>query len=111
MAKHGTVTFKGASGQSYQFTAYSRDTTFNEVGAVYFMTKRGQDGSGGFSHTRIYVGQTGNLANRPLNHHRKSCFDREGANCVCVFTEDDEDIRRGIERDLINNFDLPCNRE
>jgi hypothetical protein len=111
MAKLGTVTFKGVSSNTYEFTAYTRDTTFKEIGAVYFMTARNPNGEGGYSHTRIYVGQTGNLSNRPLNHHRKDCFDDHGANCVCIYTEESEDDRLVIETDLRENYDPPCNQE
>lgn len=40
MAKFGIVTFKGASGVSYTFRAYSIETIFRELGAVYFITNR-----------------------------------------------------------------------
>lgn len=111
MAKYGTVTFTGASGTDYTFTAYSRDTDFNAVGAVYFMTKRSAKPASGYSHTRIYVGQTGDLSVRPLNHHRKDCFDRKGANCVCVLPESNKQTRLAIESDLMEAYDPPCNRE
>ena len=58
MAGYGTVTFEGTSGTNYEFTAYSRDTDFNAVGAVYFMTKRTKKEDGGFSHTRLNQGRT-----------------------------------------------------
>ncbi len=111
MTKHGTVTFRGQSGTKYEFTAYSRDTSFSAVGAVYFMTKRTKKDEGGFEHVHIYVGETGDLSDRPLNHHRKACFDREGANCVCVYTESKKSERLKIETDLREFYDPSCNRE
>ena len=111
MTKFGTVTFNGVSGNSYEFTAYSRDTVFKAVGAVYFVTKRTTKKDGGASHTRIYVGETGDLSSRPLNHHRKACFDEHNANCVCIYTETDENRRLEIETDLRQNYNPPCNRQ
>lgn len=111
MTKFGTVTFTGSSGQNYTFSAYYRDTTFNSVGAVYFMTKRAKKSDNTFSHTRIYVGETGDLSNRPLNHHRKACFDRNGANCVCIYLENNQKQRYAIEHDLLEKYDPPCNLE
>ncbi|WP_127568867.1 hypothetical protein [Glycocaulis alkaliphilus] len=111
MAKYGTIEFAGASGASYMFTAYSRDTNFNAVGAVYFVTKRSPNGPGRFSHAEIYVGETGDLSDRPLNHHRKDCFDRNGANCVCVLTESDRNRRLYIEADIRQKHEPPCNRQ
>ena len=111
MTKFGNVTFTGASNTKYEFTAHSRDTDFNAIGAVYFMTKRSQKPDGRYSHKRIYVGQTGDLSDRPLNHHRKECFDSEGANCVCSYPENNIDTRLEIETDLREKYDSPCNQE
>jgi hypothetical protein len=109
--KFGNVTFRGQTGGEYVFTAYSRDTEFNAVGAVYFMTLREPKADGGFSHTRIYVGETGDLSDRPLNHERKACFDRHNANCICLLVQNDYTLRCAIELDLRRNYDPPCNRE
>lgn len=68
MTKFKTVTFVGISKKKYEFVGYSRDTDFNKVGAVYFITKRYKKSDGTYSHKRIYVGETGNLSDRPLNH-------------------------------------------
>lgn len=81
------------------------------MGGVYFMTKRAPKPEGGFGHTRIYVGQTGDLSSRPLNHHRTACFDKNGANCVCIYLESSEDRRFAIETDLMRKYDPPCNRQ
>jgi hypothetical protein len=111
MARFGTIVFEGVSGQKYTFTAYSRDTSFKAPGAVYFMTKRTEVPNSGASNIKIYVGQTGDLSNRPLNHHRKSCFDRFGANCVCIYLEEDNNMRNSIEMDIMRKYDPPCNKQ
>jgi predicted GIY-YIG superfamily endonuclease len=110
MAKLGTVTFKGSSGDSYEFNAYQWGTNFKEdYGAVYFVTKRTKKTDGGYSHTSIYVGQTEDLSTRFDNHHKQECFDSHQKNCVCIYNEQDEDTRLEIEQDLIENYDPPCN--
>lgn len=110
MAKYGTITFRGTSGNQYEFTAYSWDTGFKEnYGAVYFITKRSQKSDGGYSHMRIYVGQTDDLSTRFDDHHKDSCFRRNNANCKCIFGEQNENNRLAIEKDLIENYNLPCN--
>ena len=111
MAKFGRVTFTGESGQDYAFAAYSRDTRFKPLAAVYVITKRRTDRNGPAFHARIYVGQTDNLERHSLNHERKHCFDRKHANCVCVFPENDQDRRLAIETDLRRAYDPPCNRQ
>lgn len=42
----------------YTFEIYTADTEFNNVGAVYFFTRR-NDNSG--SHSLLYIGQSGEL--------------------------------------------------
>ena len=111
MAEFGTTTFMGTSGAKYEFTAFSRDTKFKSVGAVYLVTRRLKESDGGYRHTHIYVGHTGDLAKRPLNHHRKPCFDKRGANCVCIFLESAESERRKIVVGLRNKYDPLCNQE
>ncbi len=66
MTKLGTVTFTGKSETKYDFNAYPWGTSFKKgSGAVYFVTKRTQkQDDAGYSHTRIYVGQTYDLSTR-----------------------------------------------
>ncbi len=112
MAKYGTVSFTAGAETSYQFTAYSRDSEFNDVGAVYFITKRAVNSTrDGHSHSSIYVGETGNLSDRLANHHQTACFDQLGANCVCVHAESDDKKRLAIEVDLLENYNPPCNQQ
>jgi len=110
MAKFGTVTFTGASEAKYEFNAYPWGTSFKkDYGAVYFVTKRDKDSKGGYSHKRVYVGQTEDMSTRFDDHHKQDCFERHSANCICVYGEQDEDTRLEIEQDLIDNYDPPCN--
>ena len=110
MSKYGTVTFAGKSGTQYEFTAYSWDTNFNkDYGAVYFITKRAQNNEGGYSHTKIYVGQTEDMSQRFDDHHDAPCFKSKGANCKCVYGESREEARLQIEKDLIDKHNPPCN--
>lgn len=110
MAKFGTITIKGASGSSYEFTAYPSDTLFKAVAAVYVVSKRTRKKDGGGSHEFLYVGETGDLSTRFNDHHKQGCFDRRAANCVCVFPRSDEDGRLKIENDILTNGSVwPCN--
>jgi hypothetical protein len=92
VAKLATITLTGKSGAKYAFNVYPRTDTFNDVGAVYFMTERVEDAKGIGTHTWIYVGETGDLSGRPLNHHRKKCFDDHGANCLLIHSEQNRDM-------------------
>lgn len=110
MAKFGNVKIKGASGSSYEFTAYPGNTLFKAIGAVYVVTERTPKQDGGGLHRFLYVGETGDLSTRFGSHHKQGCFDARGANCICVFPKRDEDGRLKIENDILNNGDIwPCN--
>jgi hypothetical protein len=110
MAKLGSVTFTGASGSKYEFNSYEFGANFKEnYGAVYFITKRHQNNNGGYSHERIYVGQTEDLSTRFDGHHKQDCFDQNDANCICIHGEQSENTRLDIEQDLIDNYNPPCN--
>lgn len=110
MAIFGNVNIKGASGSSYEFTAYPGDTLFNAVGAIYVVTERTPKQDGGALHRLLYVGETGDLSSRFDSHHKQGCFDARGANCICVLTRSNEHHRLEIESDILNNGDSwPCN--
>ncbi len=111
MGKLASITLTGKSGTKYPFDVYPRSDEFKALGAVYFMTKRVKDSDGNGNHTFIYVGETGDLSDRPLNHHRTECFDRHGANCVLIHLEGNRTTRLAIEKDLREAYDPPCNRE
>ena len=109
MAKHGNITFTGKSTTEYIFTIYSFDASFKAVGAVYFITNRHKDNNDGHSHTTIYVGETEDLSTRFDNHHKQVCFNKYNANCICTLAIGSESRRLKIEKDLIDNYNPPCN--
>lgn len=109
MAKIGTLTLTGASGQKYAFDIYPFGTEFNAVACVYIVTRRHTNSQGGFSHDVIYVGQTGNLSERFDNHHNADCFERNNANAIGVHQDGNEQSRLTKEADLIAAYNPPCN--
>lgn len=109
MARVSTVTFHGKSGAEYLFEVWHLDQTFNEVGAVYAVTRRYLNAEGNYSYYIIYVGETGDLSTRFENHHKADCFTEHKANCICTHRENDEDKRLAVEDDLIRHPNPPCN--
>jgi hypothetical protein len=108
MSKIADANFTGKSGKTYEFHVYEWGTDFKAVGAVYAITKRTvKDGKG--LHTFIYFGHTGDLSERFDDHHKASCFTKNGVNCICVLLESSEKTRLAIESDLIDGHDTPCN--
>jgi len=108
MPKIANATFAGESGEEYKFVAYSIDTTFKNVGAVYIFTKRTKK-DGNWSHKFLYIGESEDLGDRIANHDKWDCVNENGANCICVKTVEDEDERLDIETNLINGNETPCN--
>lgn len=109
MAKIGTITFTGSSGKSYTFNVYPIDQELNDVGGVYCITRRYKNSTGGYTHSVVYVGVTGDLSTRFNDHHKDDCFTKNKANCICIHRDDNEDSRFAKESDLIDYYNPPCN--
>ncbi len=109
MFKLGTLTLKGASGETYAFEVFAYDSEFNALGAVYAITRRTQKNDDNYKHTLMYLGETGDLSTRYDGHHKKDCFVQHSANCACIHLDDDEDSRLTKEADLLANYNPRCN--
>jgi hypothetical protein len=110
--KYGDITFSGKSGAKYRFQAWSLETRFKALAAVYFVTKRAQDGGtyNRASHDSIYIGQTANLADPFATGSQFDCFRKHGANCICIHLIEDESRRIAAEEDLIALHGTYCNQ-
>jgi hypothetical protein len=111
MAKLGELILKGASGTSYTFDVYPSDVTWKDgIACVYYVSKRTPkaDGTGG-THAVIYVGETEDLKNRHVDHHKQECFDQHGCNAISILQEGDAKRRLQIEADLVKGLNPPCN--
>jgi len=110
MAKIATYPIKGASGTSYTFDMYAYPGSWNSVACVYILTKREVKADGKGHHAHIYVGETGDLAERHDDHHKADCFEKHDANCIGILLEKGDQRRLDIETDIRNNGDAwPCN--
>lgn len=107
MSKLSTATFSGKKGK-YEFTVYTADTNFKDVGAVYIFTKRTVSKGNG-THDFLYIGETGELGTRIPNHEKWPCVKKNGCNCICVHNESSEKKRLEIEKDLRDAKSTPCN--
>ena len=108
MAKITDVTINGKN-DSWSFEVYPSDETFDAVGAVYIFTKRTVNDSGEGSHSALYIGETGSLADRIPNHQKWPCVEQNGVNCICTHQDDSEDSRLNKEADLFAVYRTPCN--
>lgn len=109
MAKLGVLTLTGESGKQYEFNVYHIDTEFKAIGAIYCISERTENAGKLPSHSKIYIGQTGDLSTRFDNHHKATCFHKYDANCISIHQDGNEDSRLKKEKDLIAAYNLPCN--
>jgi hypothetical protein len=111
--KYGSITFTGKSGEKYRFDAWSLETRFKALGAVYIVTKRTMENAtyNRASHDNVYIGQTASLADPFDTHARFACFTKHGANCVCVHLLEDEERRGAAEKDLLELHSTHCNQQ
>lgn len=111
MATYGGITFNGKSGEKYYFKAWALGTRFNPLGAVYFITRRvfADKTYRRASHESIYIGETADLT-APLGAPPQlACFEKNNANCICVYVDANEERRRTIVQDLLATHRTTCN--
>lgn len=94
------TTATGASGTTYHLDVFPLGTPFRALGGVYIVCN---------GHTALYIGQTGNLAERFEDHHKSFCWRSHGANNMAVMVVSSEPHRLAIERDLIQSLQPSCN--
>ena len=94
----------------YPFEIYTADTEFNNVGAVYFFTRR-NDNSGG--HSLLYIGQSGELGVSVSHRESREVGLRQRARMQLHLRSsrgertDPPSHRRGIH----SGMPTPCNDE
>jgi hypothetical protein len=106
MATFATLTLKGASGKEYSFDVYPNDLKWAAgIACVYYVSKRSDTGS----HISIYVGETEDIKDRHLDHHKQECFERHGYNCISIHQERSANARLQTEKDLVKGLKPLCN--
>ena len=110
--RYPDITFTGKSGEKYHFQAWSLESRFKPLAAVYFVTKRARDNAtyARASHDGIYIGQTANLADPFATESQFECFRKHGANCICIHLLESEERRIAVEEDLIALHRTHCNQ-
>lgn len=86
------------------FTIYTEDTTWNDVGGVYIFS-----GARNNSWVALYIGLTESFQNRHPNHERWEEAKRNGATHIHAMVVRDAATREVIEKALIGHFQPPLN--
>lgn len=105
--KIGEAAFRGRK-TIYNFEMFPLDIEFDDIPAVYLITKRKIDKQGRGHHTPVCVGQTKSLPDGLQKHVKGKCIKKLKANVICVLHEDSEKSRLKIEEDLKTAFSVPC---
>lgn len=106
MPKLGTVTLAGASGTSYTFNVYTKDTLINDfIPGVYCVSQHSEEGDA----TPVYVGESDNIFRHLENHEKQACFDDHAYNAVAICRTANAETRRAAQQDLIKALQPPCN--
>ena len=109
MACIGRMIFRGKSGTAYRFKVYPFGTRFRKISGIYVIGNRMQGTNGGRRVVPLYVGHTEDFS-QPFNQHRKADnFAEQGANCICVQSDVDEESRVAKEHDLVASLHPICN--
>lgn len=95
----------------YNFEVYPMNVQFNEVPAVYIISKRKLDRNGRGHHFLVCIGQTESLVEDIKKHKRGGCVKQLQANTVSVILEDDPQKRLEVENDLKSAHTIPCHHD
>ena len=99
------VTWKGASGNGYEYSIFDLNTDWNDVPGNYIFAKKIV---GGWS--AVYIGQTGSLKDRLPNHEALPCVRSNGGTHVHAHTNaNGQAARMTEEADLLANGGATCN--
>lgn len=100
-----TCNWPGKSGTAYTYYVYPIGTKFLEQPGNYVFCKKDA------VRTWIpqHIGQTKNLNQRLGDHEKEACAKRNGATHIHARLNPTEVARLAEEKDLILNFNPPCN--
>lgn len=102
------MTFTGKSGNEYAFNTYDKNTTFNEVSAVYVFVKRYTSGDQHYQQA-LYIGETNELGTRISNHETWPCVNKKGCTHIGIMLMPEQEDRLDAETDLRDKYRTPCN--
>lgn len=110
-----TTILTGVSKKRYTFNLWGFDD-FDDVkgtfqgGGLYLFTKRVQV-DGEYRHIYLYLGETVDYYTRYDNHHKEKQIRDLNSNCIgfCSMSFASEEEMKKAEKDILDNYDFPCN--
>jgi excinuclease UvrABC nuclease subunit len=102
------IYWSGKSGAKYTFWIHPRGTKFTEpCPGIYIYAKE----TSPHKWSPVYIGQSENINLRLTNHEQQECVDQNGATHIHVSIFTDEARRLAAEKDLIQQWEPPCNTQ
>lgn len=99
--------FRGKK-ERYDFTVFPLDAEFEEVPAIYIISRRIVDKNKKAHHALVCIGQTESLLSELKKHKKDKCARKYAANSISLLREENERKRLKIETDLKAAHTIPC---
>ncbi len=102
-----SAVFRGKKGR-YDFAVFPIDAEFEDVPAIYIISRRIIDKRKKAHHALICIGQTDSLVAELKKHRKGKCVKKFAANSISLLREESEKQRLKIEFDLKSAHAIPC---
>ena len=102
-----SAVFRGAKNR-YDFTVFPLDAVFENVPAIYIISRRVVDKSKKAHHALVYIGQTESLLDELKKHKKDKRAKKFAANSISLLQEENENRRLKIETDLKAAHSIRC---
>lgn len=106
----GAAVFRGRKNR-YDFQVFPLDFEFENVPAIYVISRRKTDSKKRAHHALVCIGQTDSVMNELKKHTQSKCVTKHEANVISILPERSEKKRLKIEEDLRAAHAIVCNVE
>lgn len=106
----GSAIFRGKK-ERYGFEVFPLDAEFEDVSAIYVISKRKIDKRKKGHHALVCIGQTESVLGEIKRHKKGKCVKKYQANVISILPEENEQKRLRIETDLKAAHTVVCTLE
>ena len=103
----GAAVFRGKKNH-YDFEVFDLGELFEQIPAVYIISKRITDKRKKGHHTLVCIGETNSVADEIKKHRKSKCLKKNHANVISILKEEDAQKRLKIETDLKAAHSIQC---
>ena len=101
MSRIGNTIFYGEK-DIYNFEVYTTDADgyFYDIGGIYIFSKRELDKDDKDIYTFLHIGESKDIKYGIMYHDKWKYLREQGVNCICVYREDDTELRLKMKKDI-----------